>query len=115
MDSAQPIFAGLDVAALAYAMVVVFALAAVAYMARCLIVTAESSAEGYDVAPPLPNPMVVEELFGAFLGLISLSFFASDISPARTAVAAFDALWELESDLTGGACESAWPEGWSGP
>jgi len=67
---------GQDAIALSSAMVVVFALAAVAYMARCLIVIAESSAEGYDAAPPLPNPMVVEELFGAFLGLISLSFFA---------------------------------------
>jgi hypothetical protein len=67
---------GQDAIALSSAMVVVFALAALAYLARCLLVTAESSAEGYDLAPPLPNPIEAEELIAAFLGLLSLSFFA---------------------------------------
>jgi hypothetical protein len=62
--------------ALSSAMVVVFALAAGAYVSRCLIVVAESSSEGYDAAPSLPNPVEVEELFGASLGLIANAFFA---------------------------------------
>lgn len=67
---------GEDAIALSSAMVVVFALMGASYVARCLLVTAESSADGYDAAPAPPSPIEVEEFLGAFLGLLAMSFFA---------------------------------------
>jgi hypothetical protein len=67
---------GQNAVALSSAMVVVFALFGAAWFSRCLLVSAESSAEGFDLAPPLPNPLAVEEIFAAFLGLVSVLFWS---------------------------------------
>lgn len=67
---------GQHAVALSSAMVVIFALLGAAWFARCLLVTAETSAEGFDLAPSLPNPLEVEEIFVALLGLVSVLFWS---------------------------------------
>jgi len=60
---------------LSTAFVVVFAVLAAAYMARWMLVAAESSADGYDDVPGPPDPRVVEEIFGSLVKFIATMFF----------------------------------------
>lgn len=65
-----------NVVALSTAMAVIFVLLGAAYVARYMTAATEQSAEGYDLAPGLPDPREVEELFGSLLSLVVVLFFS---------------------------------------
>jgi hypothetical protein len=53
----------------------VFGLLGAAWISRLLLVDVESTAEGSDEFPALPDPREVEELFGSLLRLVGVGFF----------------------------------------
>jgi hypothetical protein len=54
-----------------------FGLLGFTYVCRAMVLVVESSAEGFDLLPSLPDPREVEELFGAFLKVLGVLFFTA--------------------------------------
>ncbi len=67
-------FLGGGMAGLSGAGIVVLDVLLAGYLARYLLVAIENTAEGYDLAPPPPDPREADEVFSATLKLLSLLF-----------------------------------------
>ncbi len=59
------------------AAVMLFGVLGFTFVCRAMVLVVESSAEGFDLLPALPDPREVEELFGAFLKVLGVLFFTA--------------------------------------